>query len=76
MASVLANSNVSLNAIASVLGRSIDDIGRYVKSLNTETELATALENIYMEGNKKRLVVTVLRLSSLESNMDTKELSF
>ena len=47
MASVLANSNVSLNAIASVLGRSIDDIGRYVKSLNTETELAQALEHIY-----------------------------
>lgn len=47
LATVLANSNVGLNVIASVMGRSVDDIGRYIKSLNNESELATALESLY-----------------------------
>lgn len=47
LATVLANSNVGLNAISSVMGRSVEGIGRYIKSLNNDIELANALENIY-----------------------------
>ena len=47
LATTLANSNVSLNAISSVMGRSVEGIGRYIKSLTNDSDIAAALENIY-----------------------------
>lgn len=47
LATVLVNSNVSLNGIASVMGRSINNIGTYIKTLNQDSELAGVLDNLY-----------------------------
>lgn len=47
LATVLVNSNVSLNGIASVMGRSVNNIGTYIKTLNTDNELARIIERLY-----------------------------
>lgn len=47
LATVLVNENVSLNGIASVMGRSINNIGTYIKSLTKTNELASIVDRLY-----------------------------
>lgn len=47
LATVLVNENVSLNGIASVMGRSINNIGTYIKSLTKANEIANIVDRLY-----------------------------
>ena len=47
LATVLVNENVSLNGIASVMGRSVNNIGTYIKSLTKTNEIASIVDRLY-----------------------------